>query len=235
MGDRPHGERVGVRRPLIVMPRTLVYKRLVVGLIVAIAGVAAMGAESAAAASASAQRPDSVHNVQEDLARLKFLPSSQIDGKLGPRTQHAITAFQQWSGLTPDGITGPQTLAKLRTASVPQAGNHGPSRRIEIHRAKGITLLIERGKVTRAIHSSAGKRGFETPAGSYRIQRKVIKDWSYPYQAWMPYASYFHRGYALHEGNVPTYLASHGCVRLPPGDASDVYRFATVGTAVQVY
>jgi lipoprotein-anchoring transpeptidase ErfK/SrfK len=216
------------------MPRARVYKRFVVCLIVAIVALAAVGAESAGAASASAQRADSVRDVQNDLARLKFLPSSQVDGKLGPRTRHAITAFQQWNGLTPDGIAGPQTLAKLRTTTVPQAGNHGASRRIEIHRAKGITLLIDRGKVIRAIHSSAGKRGFETPAGSYRIQRKVLKDWSFPYQTWMPYASYFHRGYALHEGNVPAYPASHGCVRLPPGDASDVYRFATVGTAVQV-
>jgi lipoprotein-anchoring transpeptidase ErfK/SrfK len=216
------------------MPRALVYKRFVVGLIVAIVALAALGAESAAAPSASAQGPDAVRNVQKDLARLTFLPSSQVDGKFGPRTRHAITAFQQWNGLTPDEIAGPQTLAKLRTATVPQAGNYGASRRIEIHRAKGVTLLIDRGKVIRAIHSSAGKRGLETPAGSYRIQRTVLKDWSYPYRTWMPYASDFHRGYALHEGNVPAYPASHGCVRLPPGDASDVYRFATVGTAVQV-
>jgi lipoprotein-anchoring transpeptidase ErfK/SrfK len=51
----------------------------------------------------------------------------------------------------------------------------------------------------------------------------------------MPYASYFVGGYALHEGAVPTYPASHGCVRLPAGDAADVYRFATVTTAVIVY
>jgi len=136
--------------------------------------------------------------------------------------------------LTPDGIAGSRTLAKLRTATVPLAGNHGPSRRIEIDRAKGVTLLIDRGKVTRAIHSSAGSRGFETPTGAYRIERKVLRDWSRPYQAWMPYAAYFHRGYALHEGNVPAHPASHGCVRLPPGDATDVYRFATIGTAVLV-
>jgi lipoprotein-anchoring transpeptidase ErfK/SrfK len=51
----------------------------------------------------------------------------------------------------------------------------------------------------------------------------------------MPYASYFVGGYALHEGAVPTSPASHGCVRLPPGDAAEVYRFATIGTAVLVY
>jgi lipoprotein-anchoring transpeptidase ErfK/SrfK len=218
------------------MPWAFVHGRLVVGLIVAIlAGVAAIGAEPATAASASAPGPSSVRDVQMGLARLKFLPPSQVDGKLGPRTRHAITAFQQWNGLTPDGIAGPQTLGKLRTATVPRAGNHGSSRRIEVHRAKGVTLLVENGSVKRMIHSSAGKRGFDTPTGAYRIERKVLRDWSRPYQAWMPYASYFHRGYALHEGNVPTHPASHGCVRLPPGDATDVYRFATIGTAVLVY
>jgi lipoprotein-anchoring transpeptidase ErfK/SrfK len=104
-----------------------------------------------------------------------------------------------------------------------------------VYRAKGITLLIDHRRVTRVIHSSAGKRGFETPAGSYRIVRKVLKDWSRPYRAWMPYASYFHGGYALHEGSVPAYPASHGCVRLTSWDAADAYRFATVGTAFIVY
>jgi lipoprotein-anchoring transpeptidase ErfK/SrfK len=85
------------------------------------------------------------------------------------------------------------------------------------------------------IHSSAGKRGYETPTGSYRVQRKALKDWSRPHRAWMPYASYYYGGYALHEGIVPTYPASHGCVRLPSWDAADVYRFATVGTTVVVY
>src|SRR5947209_15320435 len=192
MGDRPNGGRAGAWPALIVMPRALVYKRLVVGLIVAIAGVAVVGAAQATAANGSAQRLASVRDVQNDLARLTFLSPSQVDGKLGPRTRHAIMAFQQWNGLTPDGIAGPATFAKLRAATVPQAAKHGASRRIEVHRAKGITLLIDRGKVIRAVHSAAGKRGFETPAGSYRIQRKVLKDWSYPYRAWMPYASYFH-------------------------------------------
>jgi len=50
----------------------------------------------------------------------------------------------------------------------------------------------------------------------------------------MPYAPYSHAGYALHEGSVPAYSASHGCVRLTSWDAADAYRFATVRTAVIV-
>jgi hypothetical protein len=181
------------------------HTRLIVGLLLAVVlGLVVVSPEAAAATSASMQRPSSVRDVQRDLARLNFLPPSQVDGKLGPHTRHAIMAFQQWTGLTADGIAGPQTLDKLRTATAPRAGNRGPSRRIEIHRAKGITLLVEGGKVVRAIHSSAGKRGYETPAGAYRIERKVLNDWSRPYRTWMPYASYFYRGYALHQRSFRT-------------------------------
>ncbi|HJS93419.1 MAG TPA: L,D-transpeptidase family protein [Solirubrobacteraceae bacterium] len=194
-----------------------------------------LGCASAAQARSATPAPTAVRDVQKRLAELKFLPLSEVDGKLGPRTRDAITAFQQWNGLSADGIAGPQTLSKLRTAAAPRHGTHGPPRRIEIYRAKGVTLLVDNGRVKRAIHSSAGKRGYETPTGSYRIQRKMLKDWSRPYKTWMPYASYFHAGYALHEGAVPAYPASHGCVRLPSWDAADVYRFATVGTTVVVY
>jgi lipoprotein-anchoring transpeptidase ErfK/SrfK len=204
---------------------------------VIVAMLASLGtaAPESAAALGSAPRAASVREVQAKLAGLKFLPTSQVDGRLGPRTKDAITAFQQWHGLTPDGIAGPRTLAKLSDAATPRPASKGPPRRIEVYRTKGVTLLIDKGRVTRVIHSSAGMRGFQTPAGSYRIVHKVLRDWSRPYRAWMPYASYFHGGYALHEGSVPTYPASHGCVRLTTWDAADAYRFATVGTAVVVY
>lgn len=214
----------------------LTHRRLAaVGLTVAtLAALAAAIPESAAAGLGSTQRAP-VRYVQTRLADLRFMPAAHVDGRLGPRTRDAITAFQQWHGLTPDGVAGPRTLATLSIAATPRPGSKGPPRRIEVYRGKGITLLIANGSVTRVIHSSAGARGFETPAGSYRIVRKVLKDWSHPYKAWMPYASYFHGGYALHEGSVPTRPASHGCVRLTSWDAADAYRFATVGTTVVVY
>jgi lipoprotein-anchoring transpeptidase ErfK/SrfK len=203
--------------------------------VVVLFGIPVDGSAAAAQARAATPAPTAARDVQKRLAELKFLPLSQVDGRLGPRTRDAITAFQQWHGLAPDGIAGPQTLDKLRTAAAPRQVSNGPARRIEIYRAKGVTLLVDNGSVKRALHSSAGKRGYETPTGSYRVQRKVLKDWSRPYRVWMPYASYFYGGYALHEGTVPTYPASHGCVRLPSWDAADVYRFATVGTTVVVY
>ena len=36
----------------------------------------------------------------------------------------------------------------------------------------------------------------------------------------MPYAMFFRGGYAMHQGYVPPFAASHGCIRLPRGMAA---------------
>jgi lipoprotein-anchoring transpeptidase ErfK/SrfK len=74
-----------------------------------------------------------------------------------------------------------------------------------------------------------------TPVGSFRVYVKALLSWSVPFKVWMPYAAYFTGGIATHQSpNVPSYAASHGCVRLPEGEAERVYRFVDVGTPVVV-
>ena len=110
---------------------------------------------------------------------------------------------------------------------------------------------------------STGKRGFGTPVGHYRVVSKdrdhvssefgdyvddagnvvksnidVRKD-SKPRGAHfdgarMPYCMHFNGGYAMHEGYVPPYAASHGCIRLPRGMAEHFFRAADEGTPVIV-
>jgi lipoprotein-anchoring transpeptidase ErfK/SrfK len=56
-----------------------------------------------------------------------------------------------------------------------------------------------------------------------------------PFSVWLPYASYFNQGIAFHEyPDVPSYPASHGCVRAPAPEAKEVYRFAALDTVVIV-
>ena len=66
-------------------------------------------------------------------------------------------------------------------------------------------------------------RPCRTPAGQYTVYRKgsaSCKSSKYPIGkggAPMPYCMFFHGGYAIHgSGHVPTYNASHGCVRVLP-------------------
>ena len=176
-----------------------------------------------------------IREVQTTLARLKYLPRNAVNGKNDYRTQQAVMAFQAWHGLERDGLVGPKTRDKLATASLPQP-TKAVGRRIELYRRLGVVLLIDKGKVVRVVHTSTGKPGFTTPSGSYRIYRKSVRDWSYPFEVWLPFASYFTGGYAFHEyADVPAVPASHGCARIPAPEAPVVYSFATVGTTVNVY
>ena len=50
----------------------------------------------------------------------------------------------------------------------------------------------------------------------------------------MPFAMFFRGGYAMHQGYVPPYAASHGCIRLPGQMAVRFFENAPVGTAVTV-
>ena len=181
--------------------------------------------------------PPGVHGpqvvaLQRRLAALRYLPAGYATGTVDYRTQQAVIAFQGWERLARDGVAGPQTLARLRVASAPRAWST-TTRHIELHLARQVLLLVGDGRVLRAIHVSTAAPGHVTPTGTYTIYRKEQMSWSVPFQVWMPYASYFTGGYALHEyPDVPPYPASHGCVRVPAGDSVVVWDFATLGTPI---
>jgi hypothetical protein len=50
----------------------------------------------------------------------------------------------------------------------------------------------------------------------------------------MPFAMFFRGGYAMHQGYVPPYAASHGCIRLPREMAEVFFNAAPYGTPVIV-
>jgi hypothetical protein len=110
---------------------------------------------------------------------------------------------------------------------------------------------------------STGKPGFSTPPGHYHVVSKdkdhissefgdyvddegniiksnidVRKDRRPPDThfdgARMPYCMHFNGGYAMHEGYVPPYAASHGCIRLPRGMAEHFYNGVQEGTPLIV-
>jgi lipoprotein-anchoring transpeptidase ErfK/SrfK len=74
---------------------------------------------------------------------------------------------------------------------------------------------------------STGRRGFGTPAGTYHPQ-SMARSWfsrEY-YNSPMPHSIFFHGGYAIHGTHEIARLggpASHGCVRLDPGNAAILY------------
>ena len=74
---------------------------------------------------------------------------------------------------------------------------------------------------------STARRGYRTPAGHYRVQRMERMWYSRKYD-WspMPHALFFRGGYAVHGTYSVRQLgrpASHGCVRLAPGNARTLF------------
>jgi lipoprotein-anchoring transpeptidase ErfK/SrfK len=74
---------------------------------------------------------------------------------------------------------------------------------------------------------STGRWGYNTPNGSYRPQRLARKWFSRKYD-WspMPYSIFFNEGYAIHGSYEVSRLgrpASHGCIRLHPGNAAVLF------------
>ncbi|QIB32540.1 L,D-transpeptidase [Ancylobacter pratisalsi] len=74
---------------------------------------------------------------------------------------------------------------------------------------------------------STARSGYRTPVGSFRPQRMYKRYFSRKYyNSPMPYSIFFHGGYAIHGTNDLKRLgrpASHGCIRLHPGNASTLY------------
>ena len=177
----------------------------------------------------------SVRGVQLRLVELGYLDRSDVTGTSDYITEQALLAFQGWEDLDRTGTVTGQTQVALFRASKPEPAAHRTGKRIEIYRDRGVLLMAEDGEVVRAVHASTGASGWSTPAGDFNVYAKVLYSWSVPFQVWMPFAVYFRGGIATHQSpNVPSYPASHGCVRLPEGEAERVYRFVDVGTPVAV-
>ena len=172
--------------------------------------------------------------VQARLWALGYLERAEVTGSADYLTEQALLAFQGWERLARTGtVTGETQLALFRAAA-PRPARRSPGKHVEIYRDRGVLLTVEDGEIVRAVHTSTGAGGV-TPAGTFRVYVKSLLSWSVPFQVWMPYASYFRGGIAMHQSpDVPSYNASHGCVRLPEGEAERVYRFAEVGTPVIV-
>ena len=182
------------------------------------------------------EEPGQVSLAQRILADAGWLDREEVNGELDYATSQALMAFEAWRGLTRDGTLTTESFAQVLRATRPQPTVTDPGRHIEVYRSLGVLLMVENGTVVRAVHTSTGAPGRDTPSGTFSVYRKEQLSWSVPFKVWMPWASYFHGGIAMHSYSyVPAYPASHGCVRLPAPEAQRIYEFALQGTPVYVY
>ena len=91
----------------------------------------------------------------------------------------------------------------------------------------GVLLLTSR--------VSTGKKGYSTPTGEYVITHKHRHWNSTLYGSSMPYFMRLSCGaFGLHVGYVPSYPASHGCIRMPTANCREFWNAAPLGTHVSI-
>ena len=107
--------------------------------------------------------------------------------------------------------------------------------RVEISLAKQNMAVIKDGVTVFTTQCSTGRQGFTTPPGQYVITEKDRDHRSTIYKVPMPYFMRLScRDFGMHGGVVPTYPASHGCIRLPADAARKLFGEIPVGTVVMI-
>lgn len=119
---------------------------------------------------------------------------------------------------------------------------------IDINLDSQVMTIFEQGRLLDVYLVSSGKRGMDTPRGTFTIQNKTPRAWSKTYGLFMPSWMAITPGgkYGIHE--LPEWPGgykegashlgtpvSHGCVRLGVGAAKRVFDWAEVGTTVVIY
>jgi lipoprotein-anchoring transpeptidase ErfK/SrfK len=157
------------------------------------------------------------------------------DGDYGRLTEQAVVAFQKAEGLSADGVAGPATLAALDAAARPTP--RSPAAGIEIDLARQLLLVVADGEVRWALNTSTGTDGWDTPPGTFRIEREIDGVRHAPLgDLYRP--KYFNGGIAVHGASeVPAHRASHGCARVTNAAMDFLWSsgLASVGTEVRVY
>jgi peptidoglycan/xylan/chitin deacetylase (PgdA/CDA1 family)/lipoprotein-anchoring transpeptidase ErfK/SrfK len=172
-------------------------------------------------------------------------PAGRPNGSFGYATLQATYAFQKTRKLTRDGVVTPGEMVELAKSGPPRAPRNKPENYTDIDISRQVMFEVRRGKVRHTTPISSGNEEYytvdgqtykaHTPRGDFSVVRKIAgKRVSRLGTLWWP--SYFVGGFAVHgSDSVPTYPASHGCVRIPRYVEKKFFYRNPVGTPLYVH
>jgi N-acetylmuramoyl-L-alanine amidase len=173
-----------------------------------------------------------VRLLEQRLVELHYRLIGTKDGAYDFRTADAVLAFRKVQGMNRVFTVSATVWRALADPRVPKPHSDGGDRHFEVDQTHQVLLFVDDGELSAILHVSTGKPSTPTRDGSFHVTSKIAgfspKGLYYP--------SFFDGNRALHGWTeVPTYPASHGCVRIPYWNAKWVYRHAPIGTRVIVY
>jgi PKD repeat protein len=174
-------------------------------------------------------RGPSVRLLERRLAQLHYTVRG-VDGFYSYDTADAVMAFQKVNGLARTGRVTPDVWRRLQFAHAPLP-RYRYGRHFEVIKSKQVLFEVANGHVVRVVHVSTGATG-NTPVGRWHIYSKVPGT----LPSGMFDSNFFLRGFAIHGyPSVPSYPASHGCVRVPNWVAPILFASSYYGEAVYIY
>ena len=167
-----------------------------------------------------------------------------VDGVLDTATKSAVIAFQKWEGRPVTAKLTRDELEAIRNGSAPQARDLGYEH-VEVDVDRQVLMLVNDNDRVRVLPVSTGNdKGFMdegqmsvayTPRGRFVVYDKTF-GWENGQLGSVYYANYISGGVAIHGYlAVPTYPASHGCIRVPMFAAKQLSDLTPRGTIVLVY
>ena len=145
----------------------------------------------------------------------------------------AVLAFRKVNGMERSTNATPEIFKKLASGkggfklAYPGSGHH-----VEVDISRQVMVLADDGEPQHIFHISSGAAATPSDYGSYRFYRKDPGFNSLG----MYYSVYYNRGEATHGyHSVPTYPASHGCIRNPIPDSVFIYNWIDIGDPMHVY
>jgi hypothetical protein len=201
---------------------------------------------TASKAPAGCQQGAKQQETEAFLAQIGTYGTVTVDGVQSEADCAAIKKFQTRFGLSPvDGKAGPATLdvarriaTSLTPAEQAKCGAGGGTVAC-IDLTLQTTWVVRDGQlVLGPTVVRTGMKGHATPAGTYKINARNIKEWSRPYEVWLPYWQHFTGGMGFHE--TTTYIhnssiGSHGCVNLLRADAKAMWETIGYNTVVKTF
>ncbi len=148
-------------------------------------------------------------------------------------TGRAVMAFRKVNNKSRSFNASPEIFKTLADGKGgfklqrPGAGHH-----VEVDISRQVMVLADHGKAQHIFHVSTGAPSTPSDRGTFRFYRK---DPGYN-SIGMYYSVYYNRGEATHGyKSVPTYNASHGCIRNPIPNSVFIYNWIHLGNQIFVY
>lgn len=186
--------------------------------------------------------------LQRRLQKLRY-DVGAVNGTFGFDTQHAVVAFQKVQGLARDGVVGLKVWKALTDPRRPKLRHPADASTagVEVDLTRQVLYYAVKGRIVRILDSSTGggytytgsdgsTQRAVTPTGHFGVVYKR-DGWVHAPLGELYRPAYFnYSGYAIHgETEVPSYPASHGCVRITVPAMDRMNAKLYVGISVWIY